>query len=128
MSVCYNKLWKLMIDRKMKKKDLIALSGISRSTVAKLTHDENVNTDVLARICKALQCDCAISTTGIAGPGGGTTEKPVGLVYIAAARHGLCAVRELHLRGSRRMIRERAVAQALNLLKELLESKGDSLC
>ena len=42
---------------KMKKKDLIALSGISRSTVAKLTHDENVNTDVLARICKALQCD-----------------------------------------------------------------------
>ena len=57
MSVCYNKLWKLMIDRKMKKKDLIALSGISRSTVAKLTRDENVNTDVLARICKALQCD-----------------------------------------------------------------------
>lgn len=57
MSVCYNKLWKLMIDRKMKKKDLIALSGISRSTVAKLTRDENVNTDVLARICKALRCD-----------------------------------------------------------------------
>jgi len=46
-----------MIDRKMKKKDLIALSGISRSTVAKLTHDENVNTDVLVRICKALECD-----------------------------------------------------------------------
>lgn len=57
MSVCYNKLWKLMIDRKMKKKDLIALSGISRSTVVKLTHDENVNTDVLVRICKALECD-----------------------------------------------------------------------
>ena len=57
MSVCYNKLWKLMIDRKMKKKDLIALSGISRSTVAKLTRDENVNTDVLVRICKALACD-----------------------------------------------------------------------
>ena len=46
-----------MIDRKMKKKDLIALSGISRSTVAKLTRDENVNTDVLVRICKALACD-----------------------------------------------------------------------
>ena len=57
MSVCYNKLLKLMIDRKMKKKDLIALSGISRSTVAKLTHDENVNTDVLVRICKPLECD-----------------------------------------------------------------------
>ena len=57
MLISYNKLWKLMIDRKMKKKDLIALSGISRSTVAKLTHDENVNTDVLVRICKALECD-----------------------------------------------------------------------
>ena len=57
MAVSYNKLWKLLIDRKMKKKDLIALSGISRSTVAKLTHDENVNTDVLVRICKALECD-----------------------------------------------------------------------
>ena len=57
MTVCYNKLWKLMIDRKMKKKDLIALSGISRSTVAKLTRDENVNTDVLVRICNALACD-----------------------------------------------------------------------
>ena len=57
MSVCYNKLWKIMIDRKMKKKDLIALSGISRSTVAKLTRDENVNTDVLVRICNALACD-----------------------------------------------------------------------
>ena len=57
MSVCYNKLWKLMIDKKMKKKDLIAVSGISRSTVAKLTHDENVNTEVLVRICTALECD-----------------------------------------------------------------------
>ena len=57
MSVCYNKLWKLMIDRKMKKKDLISLSGVSRSTVVKLTHDEKVNTDVLVRICKALKCD-----------------------------------------------------------------------
>lgn len=57
MSVCYNKLWKLMIDRKMKKKDLITLSGISRSTIAKLTRDENVTTDVLVRICYALKCD-----------------------------------------------------------------------
>ena len=57
MSICYNKLWKIMIDRKMKKKDLIALSGISRSTIAKLTRDENVNTDVLVRICNALACD-----------------------------------------------------------------------
>ncbi len=57
MAVCYNKLWKMLIDRKMKKKDLIAATGISRGTMAKLARDENVNTEVLARICKALNCD-----------------------------------------------------------------------
>ena len=57
MAVCYNKLWKLLIDKKMKKKDLIAATGISRGTMAKLGHDENVKTEVLVRICKALQCD-----------------------------------------------------------------------
>ncbi len=57
MAVCYNKLWKLLIDRKMKKKDLIATTGISRGTMAKLGHDENVNIEVLVRICTALQCD-----------------------------------------------------------------------
>ena len=57
MAVCYNKLWKLLIDKKMKKKDLIAATGISRGTMAKLGHDENVKPEVLVRICKALQCD-----------------------------------------------------------------------
>ena len=57
MAVCYNKLWKLLIDKKMKKKDLIAATGISRGTMAKLGRDENVNTEVLVRICKALGCD-----------------------------------------------------------------------
>ena len=41
----------------MKKKDLIAATGISRGTMAKLGHDENVNTEVLVRICTALECD-----------------------------------------------------------------------
>jgi DNA-binding Xre family transcriptional regulator len=57
MAVSYNKLWKLMIDRKMKKKDLIAISGISKPTMAKLGRDEHVNTESLAKICKALQVD-----------------------------------------------------------------------
>ena len=57
MTVCYNKLWKLLIDRKMKKKDLIALTGISRGTMAKLGRDENINTEILVRICSALKCD-----------------------------------------------------------------------
>lgn len=57
MAVCYNKLWKLLIDRKMKKKDLLLISGISRGTMAKLGRDENVNTEILAKICNALECD-----------------------------------------------------------------------
>lgn len=79
--------------------------------------------------CQALKCDCAVSTTGIAGPDGGTPEKPVGLVYVGACVKGVCSVRELHLRGSRQMIRERAVAGALQLLWELLNTpECDNLC
>ena len=57
MAVCYNKLWKLLIDRKMKKKDLIEQTGISRTTIAKMGRDENVSTEVLSIICGALQVD-----------------------------------------------------------------------
>lgn len=57
MAICYNKLWKLLIDRKMKKKDLLEQSGISRGTLTKLNKDENVSTETLVRICVALKCD-----------------------------------------------------------------------
>lgn len=56
MSVSYKKLWKLLIDKDMKKKDLEALSGVSHYTISKLNRGENVTTDVLARICRALDC------------------------------------------------------------------------
>ena len=51
MKISYNKLLKLLIDRKMKKKDLQRLAGISASSVAKLSRDEYVSMDVLLRIC-----------------------------------------------------------------------------
>ena len=57
MAVSYKKLWKLLIDRDMKKKDLIALSGVSRTTISKMGNDENVSTEMLAKICNALQVD-----------------------------------------------------------------------
>lgn len=57
MAVSYNKLWKLLIDRDMKKKDLREAAGISPSTIAKLGRNESLNTDVLVRICRALNCD-----------------------------------------------------------------------
>ncbi len=57
MTVSYKKLWKLLIDRNMKKKDLRAATGISTTTLAKLSKNENVSTEILAKICKALDCD-----------------------------------------------------------------------
>jgi DNA-binding Xre family transcriptional regulator len=59
MAVSYKKLWKLLIDKDMKKKDLREAAGISTSTMAKLSKNENVNTDILVKICKALNCDIA---------------------------------------------------------------------
>lgn len=49
MAISYKPLWKLLIDQNMKKKDLIALSGISQSSVSKMGRGENVNTDILNR-------------------------------------------------------------------------------
>lgn len=57
MRFSYNKLWKLLIDRGINKKALREMSGISATSVAKLGKGGNVNTDVLLRICDALNCD-----------------------------------------------------------------------
>ena len=57
MYIDYSKLWKLLIDKKMKKKDLATVAGLSSSTVSKLSSNQNVNTEVLVKICYALQCD-----------------------------------------------------------------------
>ena len=57
MAVSYNKLWKLLIDKNMKKKELGEAAGISNSLIAKLGKNENVTTDVLVKICTALKCD-----------------------------------------------------------------------
>ena len=54
MRISYNPLWKLLIDRGMNKKDLRELSGISTSSIAKLGKGENITTDVLLKICTAL--------------------------------------------------------------------------
>ena len=57
MRFSYNKLWKLLIDRGMKKQDLREASGVSAASIAKLGRGENVTTDVLLRICRALDCN-----------------------------------------------------------------------
>jgi DNA-binding Xre family transcriptional regulator len=57
MSISYKKLWKLLIDKDMKKKDLREAAGISTASMAKLGKNKNVNTEILVKICKALNCD-----------------------------------------------------------------------
>jgi DNA-binding Xre family transcriptional regulator len=57
MKISYKKLWKLLIDRDMMKKDLAEKAGVSNASIAKLGRNENVNTDILLRICNALDCD-----------------------------------------------------------------------
>ena len=55
--VSYNKLWKKLIDKNMKKKDLSIVAGISANTLAKMGKNELVSLEVLVRICQSLQCD-----------------------------------------------------------------------
>lgn len=57
MYISYKKLWKQLIDKDMLKKDLAAKAKISSTSVAKLSKNENVNTDILLKICIALNCD-----------------------------------------------------------------------
>lgn len=56
MSVSYKKLWKLLIDKNMVKKQLREQAGLTTNVIAKLGKDENVSTEVLCKICKALDC------------------------------------------------------------------------
>ncbi len=57
MPFSYKKLFKLLIDRNLKKKDLCKLAGISTTSVSKLGNNQNVNTEILEKICDALMCD-----------------------------------------------------------------------
>ena len=57
MGVCYNKLWKLLIDKGMMKKDLRTEAGLTTNVMAKMGKNENVSTEALCKICKVLECD-----------------------------------------------------------------------
>ena len=59
MEISYNKLWKMLDERGMRKKDLQAVAGISSTSVTKLAKNENVNTEILQKICIAMECDIA---------------------------------------------------------------------
>lgn len=59
MAISYKKLWKLLIDKELKKKDLQQMSGVSAASITKMGRNENVNTEIIEKICLALNCDVA---------------------------------------------------------------------
>ena len=89
---------------------LSAYGAVSRETVIEMAKGA----------MNRLKTDCAIATSGIAGPGGGTAEKPVGLVYIGCYLNGKTTVKECRFTGNRMENRLHTVETALEMLKERL--------
>lgn len=75
MDVCYNKLFKMLIDRGMKKTQFRKLVGISEGTLAKLSHNENVSLDVIVKICRKMNCTVDDILDIVPSPENGTEEK-----------------------------------------------------
>lgn len=97
------------------------LLGIKKSLLLKYGAVSEQIAREMAKTSAALaRTDVSVSTTGIAGPDGGTPEKPVGLVYIGCNVCGRITVKECHFHGSREKIRESTVAAALSLMRECI--------
>ncbi len=97
------------------------LLGVSHDTLEKFGAVSRETAEEMAEgAVKAAHTDAAVAVTGIAGPDGGTKEKPVGLVYIGVNVMGNVEVREYHFSGSRQKIRESVTAAALTFLREKL--------
>lgn len=95
----------------VKEETLQAVGAVSQQTAKEMAEG----------IRKCSGADIGLSTTGIAGPGGGTAEKPVGLVYIGIATQEKTYVYELHLKGTRKEIREKTVKNILFKLYQLFK-------
>lgn len=94
------------------------LLGVSPDTLAACgAVSEECAREMALGALKAAGADWAVSVTGIAGPDGGTAEKPVGTVFVGVAHNGAAAVRRFNFRGDRQWIRTLSVVNALNLLR-----------
>lgn len=95
--------------------------GVRHETLASFgAVSEQTAFEMAEGAAKVAGADVALSTTGIAGPGGGTAEKPVGLIYIGCYMQGRTTVKELCLHGSREENRRQTVEKALYMLLEQL--------
>lgn len=102
------------------------LLGVSHETLETYGAVSARTAEEMARgAAEAAGADAALAVTGIAGPGGGTAEKPVGLVYIGCAVREKVTVREYHFTGNREKNRDYAVVRALTLLREELLKSED---
>ena len=97
------------------------LLGIKKNILLKHgAVSEQIAREMAKTAASLARTDVSVSTTGIAGPDGGTAEKPVGLVYIGCNVCGRITVKECHFHGSREKIRESTVAAALSLMRECI--------
>lgn len=97
------------------------LLGVRKETLEKYTAvSEETALEMAAGAANSAGADAAISVTGIAGPGGGSREKPVGLIYIGCCLNGNVTVKECHFQGDRMENRTAAAGEALHLLKQKL--------
>ncbi len=104
-------------SNKAKRKHL----DVSKDTLKKYTeYSEKCAKEMARGAALVNDSDLAVAVTGIAGPGGGTEDKPVGLVYISCYVKGKVVVKEHHFYGTRTMIREQSVIHALDLLRRCL--------
>ncbi|MDO4300840.1 MAG: competence/damage-inducible protein A [Clostridia bacterium] len=102
------------------------LLGVSNDTLEKYgAVSPQTAEEMCLGVAKASGTDIGLSTTGIAGPGGGTKEKPVGLVYIGVAINGRVIVKKLLNKGSRERIRTASAAAVLELLRQELKKLED---
>jgi len=97
----------------VKKDTLIQYGAVSAQTAEQMAKG----------VCMSVGTDIGLSTTGIAGPSGGTKEKPVGTVFIGLFFNGKTIAREFHFKGNRKKIRTRTVKMALKMLIDLLEER-----
>lgn len=100
------------------------LAGVKASTLEEYgAVSVETATEMAEGGAKAADADVCLSVTGIAGPDGGTAEKPVGLVYIGCCVKGDTVVRKYQFTGDRLEVRNQAVVSAMALLKECLSEK-----
>ena len=96
--------------------------GVSKDTLDAFGAVSKETAEEMARgICKVVNTKIGISTTGIAGPGGGTYEKPVGLVYMGLCINGEVFYKKFNFKGDRQQIRLQAVNSALEFLLEYIK-------